>query len=174
MHHNNKINNKNVVNVIINNPTKPKRRLRAKNYSNSEESSSPISYQSSSEVPFTNSSNLQNELLRQTLTNSSPQIDRENSSYYNRIRSPYNDFGIAEGKPEPEVEINDNENDLYERMGGGGLISPEAVSKKQNRAEARELLKNEYRRLGGNNPLILSSTRKPTIENAIRELMKRK
>ena len=98
------INNKNVVNVIINN-TKTKKR------SNYKRTYSP----NNNETPsFNNTSNLQHEILRQSL-NGNPQIGRP-QAIDNKFRNPFEDVGfIAEGNNQPEV-VSDNPNlyDMYE------------------------------------------------------------
>jgi len=159
---NNNINNKNVVNVIIN-TTKTKSRNSTRK-SNSESSSyeSPVQ-------PFNNSLNLQSELLRQSL-NDSPQINRPANPDL-KIRPNEASF-IDEGSAFPRVDLDEYESSSFrtpmiKKLGA----KPKPKPKKSTKAVRMELL-NEYQRLGGADPLILNSTRKPTIQKAISDLMR--
>lgn len=160
MHH---ISNKNVVNVIINNSQKKKHNKSRRQYTISETPG----------IPFNNTVNLQNELLRQSLN---PQINRSPEPSI-KFRDPFENDMIAEGSPDPRVNL-DNE---FENTGGGysGLYSRKDslsdtadLKPKASYKDNREILKATYRELGGNDPIILNSTRKKTIENAIKRLRK--
>ena len=99
-----KISNKNVVNVIINN-TKTKRKTRPFNNGST--------LPKSNEMPMNNTVNLQHELLRQSLN---PQINRpivEQNKFRNPLALDINDGLINEGNPNPDVQVDDIEPDLY-------------------------------------------------------------
>ena len=100
------INNKNVVNVIVN-TTKPKQTMRAKARNNSYESSSGPN------IPFNNSSDLQHEILRQSL-NDSPQINRPPQAIF-KIRDGNEASFISEGNPSPQVKLEDEFDDIFSR-----------------------------------------------------------
>ena len=156
MHH---ITNKNVVNVIINNSQKKKhkRHLQMTN--------------DMPGIPFNNTANIQNELLRQSLN---PQINRSPEPSL-KFRDPFESEMVPEGSPDPRVNLdnefanydyseNDNLGGQNPMHAGGGV--------KRSYKDNREILKATYRELGGNDPTILNSTRKTTIENAIKRLRK--
>jgi len=156
---NNNINNKNVVNVIIN-TTKTKSRSSGRKSNDSSSSESTPSYESQVQ-PFNNSLNLQSELLRQSL-NDSPQINRPVNPdlKIRRNEAPF----IDEGSAFPRVDLDEYEPSTFRTP----LKKP-----KPNRSTKAErmVLLNEYQRLGGTDPTVLTTTRKLTLEKAIRELL---
>ena len=160
----NNINNKNIVNVIINTSKSKTGHKKA--------SSGQESYQSSESVPFSSSANLQHEILRQTLQ--SPQINRPpNPDFKIRENNGGSDSFIDEGSAMPPVDLNnDLNNDFsYDEFPMKSTPLKRVLYKpKRSYKDERASLKSEYIRLGGNNPIILNSTRKKTIQNAIKEL----
>jgi hypothetical protein len=163
------INNKNIVNVVIN--TSKSKSSKRKSYSKSSSEESSYESSPSSSIPFTNSANLQTELLRQSLYES-PQIHRPSNPSY-RIRDGEASF-IDEGTPFPEVDFSTgrglNLSDLesspqkpFKKLG---------VKPKRSTKAIREALIQDYMRMGGNDPTIINSTNKKTIERAIKKLQK--
>ena len=104
------INNKNIVNVIVNNPTKTKKRRRGGSSVVSSDRKS-ISDMGSGTTSFTNTGNLQNEILRQSLYNmESPQIGLSPTDN-NRFRGvPM----INNGEPNESVDVTSNFEQLRE------------------------------------------------------------
>ena len=100
------INNKNVVNVIINNPLKNKHKKKK-------------SYQAPQSIPyaFTNMSNLQTEALRNQLANAegqNPNLLRAN--WLNRFRDPNEADMIKMGNNDEVVDVHSEADDLNNRL----------------------------------------------------------
>ena len=130
------INNKNVVNVIINNPLKSKHKRRKSK-----------GYQASQTIPyaFTNVSNLQTEALRNQLANSenqNPNLLRAN--WLNRFRDPNEASFIKMGNDDEITDVHSEADDLgsglYDVYGANPiyesnvLSSPESVKSKSVKA----------------------------------------
>ena len=130
------INNKNVVNVIINNPLKSKHKRRKSK-----------GYQASQSIPyaFTNVSNLQTEALRNQLANSenqNPNLLRAN--WLNRFRDPNEASFIKMGNDDEITDVHSEADDLgsglYDVYGenpiyeSSVLSSPESAKPKRVKA----------------------------------------
>ena len=157
-----KINNKNIVNIVL---TGTKQKKKRHHRTASEDSSNVnLSTNGNDYSKFTNTSNLENEILREQLHN------LENP-YINRISTPSDKF--REDDNFISTQAKDTEEALsyktnYDEIGG--------VKKnlfKMSYKDERERLKEEYKRLGGSDPIILNTTRKKTILNAISKLKQR-
>jgi len=166
------ISNKNVVNVIINTQKNSKSKHR-QNKGHAEQQGYSSS-SSSSSMPFSNSADLQHEILRQTL-HDSPQINRPSNPIFKIRDDDASDSFIAEGSASPQVNLGEDfsysnfpfktPSKPFKLISGSFKPKP----KRSYKAE-REILKEKYVRLGGNNPIILNSTQKATIVNAIAQL----
>lgn len=155
--HNN-INNKNIVNVIINTSKTKSGKSKKNSYSKSSYESPNVST-----TGFNSSVNLQHEILRQSLN---PQINRP-SNPSNKIRDDETAF-IDEGSALPRVDLGEN----FDTIFSSPKPKPIKIKKLPNRSTKQEriALLEDYLRMGGNDPLILNSTRKKTIQNAIKQL----
>ena len=153
-----KINNKNIVNIVL---TGTKQKKKRHHRTASEDSAIDLSTNGNDYSKFTNTSNLENEILREQLHN------LENP-YINRISTPSDKFReddnfISTKSKDSEETLNYKTN--YDEIGG--------VKKnlfKVSYKDEREKLKEEYKRLGGDDPIVLNTTRKKTIVNAINKL----
>lgn len=110
-------NNKNVVNVIIQNPQKKHNIHKSKSHS---EPSNDLSYRRPNiSVPFTNTSNLENEILREQLnnikSNRNPQIYNIGQEMSNRFRNPFDadDSFIKMGSDKEVTDVH-SDADLYD------------------------------------------------------------
>jgi len=151
-----KINNKNIINLYIQDKKKKKKRTINKYIE-------PIIKQNESSFKspyFSNTSNLQTEILRENLNNlKNPNIDRMN---YLESRFRDDNF-IRVGNADEETDVKSNFDETQTPV-------QEPRNRRGSYKDNRNNLLEIYRNFGGNNPLILNSTRKATIESAINEL----
>ena len=112
-------NNKNVVNVIIQNPQKKHHTHHKSKESNSESSSISSYSRPNISVPFTNTSNLENEILREQLnniqSNRNPTMNRIGTIVNDKFRNPLENADetfIKNGNNTEEVDVT-SQSDLY-------------------------------------------------------------
>jgi len=112
-------NNKNVVNVIIQNPQKKRHTYHKSKESNSESSSISSYSRPNISVPFTNTSNLENEILREQLnniqSNRNPSMNRIGTIINDKFRNPLENADetfIKNGNNIEEVDVT-SQSDLY-------------------------------------------------------------
>jgi hypothetical protein len=162
--HNN-INNKNIVNVIINTSKDKNKKSLRKSYNASSNDSSG----SQNDNAYNSSVNLQHEILRNSL-NVNPQINRP-SNPSNKIRDDETAF-IDEGSAFPRVDLGEDFSNIFTTPRPNPMkygAKPKKQPKRSTKQYRLDLLE-DYKRMGGDDPLILNSTRKNTIENAIKRL----
>jgi len=162
--HNN-INNKNIVNVIIN-TSKDKNK---KSYSSKGINKQTRGAENDGVSAYNSSVNLQHEILRNSL-NVNPQINRP-SNPSNKIRDDETAF-IDEGSAFPRVDLGEDFSNIFTVPRPNPMkygAKPKKQPKKSTKQYRLDLLE-DYKRMGGDDPLILNSTRKNTIENAIKRL----
>ena len=171
------INNKNVINLIIQKDKRRKRRVNHHKVSNESPSESPSESTSSSSPNFSNSSNLETEILRENLHRIENPLINRTPIKTDRFRE--DDNFVREGNPIEETDVTSHFDEIYSENSENeinSLKTPTVLFRKGNKPggyiDNRVKLKNYYKQIGGNNPMILGTTRKSTILNAIKELEK--
>jgi hypothetical protein len=161
-------NNKNVVNVIIQNPQKKRHTYHKSKESNSESSSISSYSRPNISVPFTNTSNLENEILREQLnniqSNRNPNMNRIGTIVNDKFRNPLENADetfIKNGNNTEEVDVT-SQSDLYKDFNmsipnenPASVFADEAVKPKRPKPLSRmnmTELKDEYRNLTGSAP----------------------
>ena len=181
-------NNKNVVNVIIQNPQKKRHTYHKSKESNSESASISSYSRPNISVPFTNTSNLENEILREQLnniqSNRNPTMNRIGTIVNDKFRNPMyadNTF-IKNGNNTEEVDVT-SQSDLYKDFNISiPYENPASVFADDNNTKKVEIekpkrpkplsqmnktqLQDEYRNLTGLAPVNMS---KDQIIKAIKE-----
>jgi len=182
-------NNKNVVNVIIQNPQKKRHTYHKSKESNSESSSISSYSRPNISVPFTNTSNLENEILREQLnniqSNRNPSMNRIGTIINDKFRNPLENADetfIKNGNNTEEVDVT-SQSDLYKDFNISiPYENPASVFADDNNTKKVEAvkinrpkplskmnktqLKEEYRNLTGLAPVNMS---KDQIIKAIKE-----
>jgi hypothetical protein len=169
-------NNKNVVNVIIQNPQKKRHTYHKSKESNSESSSISSYSRPNISVPFTNTSNLENEILREQLnniqSNRNPTMNRIGTIVNDKFRNPLENADetfIKNGNNTEEVDVT-SQSDLYKDFNmsipyenpASAFADDNNTKKVENEKPKRPKplsqmnkteLKDEYRNLTGSAPV---------------------
>lgn len=155
-----RINNKNIVNIVLTG-TKQKKKKRHHRTATEDSGSVDLSTSGIDYSNFTNTSNLQNEILREQLHNLE-------SPYINRISTPSDKFRVDDNFI--STKSKDSEETLNYKTNYDEIQGVKKNLFKVSYKDEREKLKEEYKRLGGDDPIVLNTTRKKTIVNAINKL----
>jgi hypothetical protein len=122
-------NNKNVVNVIIQNPQKKRHTYHKSKESNSESASISSYSRPNISVPFTNTSNLENEILREQLnniqSNRNPSMNRIGTIINDKFRNPLENADETFIKNGSNKEVTDVHSEVDEILNNAiSQISP--------------------------------------------------